>query len=180
MRFMALLGAALVLGLLGVPSVQGAEYKWTGDGFVEVQEESFVKPSLVKQAVTIPPGYHAHTRADGSTFIHGDENFGKAAPHAGVARPWSKTGLPGQTVIVDETAFTASVEPCPGGVCPPRRSISSHYISTDTATTHYAHAESVSSGRKGILARIADNARARREVRQNRRGGGCPWGLSVI
>jgi len=152
------------------------EYKWTDAGFVEVGPPA--APVTVKRAVVIPPGHHAHTRADGSTFIHGDENFGNPAAHTGVSRPWPKTGFPGQTVIVDEVVSNApasilAADPCPGGVCPPRgrRTISNDVVTIYESSSSYYSSETSSS--RGLLGRIVDNIRSRRAAR----GGGffgCP------
>jgi len=98
-QFLSAAVAAFALCFLAAAS-SAAEYKWDGSRFVDASEVEAVKPS--KQLVTIPPGYHAHTRTDGSVFIHGNENVGNAEAHAGVERPWPKTGVAGDTVIVDE------------------------------------------------------------------------------
>lgn len=78
------------------------------------------KPDPLPQAatlVTIPPGYHSHTTLDGRTIVHADTNFGDPVAHAGIDRPWPKTGFPGQTVALDPFSVAG---PCPGGVCPPQ------------------------------------------------------------
>lgn len=65
--------------------------------------------------VTVPAGMHAHKMADGSTMIHGDENFGNAAAHAGVVgRNWPKPAYAGQTVSIS----TSGDGFCPTGTCP--------------------------------------------------------------
>lgn len=179
-RMLMIVGALASLCFL-TGTGQAVEYKWTDAGFVEVSTPSapgdFAKPALVKRAIVVPPGHHAHTRADGSTFIHGDENYGDPAAHAGVARPWPKTGFPGQTVIVDEAVLNAPAsvlagDSCPGGVCPPRgrRTVSGDVVTVSAGSSYYA---SEGSSRKGLFGRIVDNIRSRRAAR----GGGlfgCP------
>lgn len=186
-----------VLVLFSAP-VSAVEYKWTGDGFVEVgaavrkvsyqichgswcetvlvDEGTPIPPNasnvkLVsipaqaeqRQAVTIPPGFHAHTRTDGSTFIHGNENFGLAGPHEGVAPPWKKSGVAGQTVLVGPADFTTVGASCP------------------TATSQYTGGTYSSGSRSvGPIRRILGNLRDRRAARGGlfgvfrRAGGGCP------
>lgn len=46
----------------------------------------------------IPPGHHAHRKADGTVIVHADSNFGNAAAHAGIVWPWPKVGYAGQVV----------------------------------------------------------------------------------
>lgn len=172
-RMLMIVGAlASICFLAGTASA--VEYKWTDAGFVEVGPTT---PTVtVKRAVVIPPGHHAHTRADGSVFIHGDENFGDPSAHAGVARPWPKTGFPGQTVIVDKGTLDApasilTADPCPEGVCPPR---GRRTVSNDVVTVSYGSSSYYSEGsNRGLLGRIVDNIRSRRATR----GGGffgCP------
>lgn len=48
--------------------------------------------------VLIPPGHHAHRRADGTVIVHADTNYGNAAAHAGVVWPWPKVGYAGQVM----------------------------------------------------------------------------------
>jgi hypothetical protein len=74
------------------------------------------------ETLTVPPGYHAHRTTDGRTVVHADSNFGDPVAHAGIARPWPKTAVAGQTVTVgtadpipDPLAADGA---CPGGVCP--------------------------------------------------------------
>lgn len=175
MRRMLMLMGVVLLSLCFLAGTSSAvEYKWTDAGFVEVGSTTTAS-ATVKRAVVIPPGHHAHTRADGSVFIHGDENFGNPAAHAGVVRPWPKTGFPGQTVIVDEGVLDApasilAADPCPGGVCPPR---GRRAVSNDVVTVSYGSSSYYSEGsNRGLLGRIADNIRSRRAAR----GGffGCP------
>lgn len=176
MRRMLMIVGALASLCFITGTSSAVEYKWTDAGFVEVGRPP--APSIaVKRAVVVPPGHHAHTRADGSTFIHGDENYGDPAAHAGVARPWPKTGFPGQTVIVDEVVSNApasilAADPCPGGVCPPRgrRTVSGDVVTVSAGSSYYSE---TSSSRRGVLGRIVDNIRSRRAAR----GGGffgCP------
>lgn len=86
----------------------------------------------------VPPGMHAHRRADGSVIVHGDENYGDPAAHAGVVGAgWPKIAVAGQPVpgggfgatagvgIGGFTATAGFARPtvgagggCPGGVCP--------------------------------------------------------------
>lgn len=177
MKRMLMIAGAVCSLLFLTGTVSAVEYKWDGSQFVEV---GGIAPSNGKQIVTIPPGYHAHTRTDGTTFVHGDENFGDPAAHAGVARPWPKTGFPGQTVEVNGNTAVLAADPCPNGICPVNRRVSSTVV-TDSVRT--VHTESASSGRKGPLRQIIENIRERREQRQSNRqarggvfgfSGGCP------
>lgn len=63
-----------------------------------------IPPAPLPNAAVVPAGYHAHRRLDGTVFVHGDENYGSAAAHAGVTLPWPKVALAGQV--------------CPTGACP--------------------------------------------------------------
>lgn len=58
----------------------------------------------------VPAGHHAHTRTDGTTIIHPDHTGNDAAAHAGVAWPWYKSAVAGQTVtnVVSGPAVAAS------------------------------------------------------------------------
>ncbi len=80
---------------------------------VSPTKEVVVQPSAVSvpQAVfysqtVVPPGMHAHRTETGEVIIHGDENRGSAAAHAGITYPWYKIATAGQTVS------------CPNGQCP--------------------------------------------------------------
>lgn len=153
-RMLLILFAMIAVAFLA-GSASAVEYKWTGDGFVEVNTDPVVPPR--RTAVVVPAGHHAHTRIDGTTFIHGDENYGLAAPHAGVERPWPKTGLPGQTVIVDEplavtipksTDVFAAAD-CPNGRCPAQVR-----GTTSTVTQSYSATTSTRSSRTGPIRRL--------------------------
>ncbi len=87
----------------------------------------------VASSVVVPPGMHAHTKADGTVIIHGDENFGNAAAHAGISHPWPKTAVAGQVVQTTATApvaatsrytssYSQTTSSCPAGGCPPQSS----------------------------------------------------------
>lgn len=58
---------------------------------------------------TVPPGHHAHRKADGTIIVHADSNYGNAAAHAGIVWPWPKVAYPGQVVR------TAAPAVCPPG-----------------------------------------------------------------
>jgi hypothetical protein len=102
-------------------------------------------------AVTVvPAGHHAHRKIDGSIVIHGDWNYGSASAHQGIARPWPKIAVAGQTVpqpmqgppvryVVTEKREVRAAAPltarywkdglqwpstpsCPNGVCPRKTS----------------------------------------------------------
>lgn len=106
-----------------------------------------------KRAVTIPPGYHAHTKEDGTVIVHSDANVGKAGPHEGIAHPWPKTGYAGQTVLVDDDNFVAAAplgDPCPNGRCPAgvsrTRTVSGQTVTATTSTSSTARVFSARSG----------------------------------
>lgn len=87
----------------------------------------FDPPTMVQKVQTapkalqvVPPGHHAHVRLDGTVVIHGNENLGNAAAHAGIARPWVRTAEAGQVVRVAAPAFRTYTLPCPDGRCPLR------------------------------------------------------------
>jgi hypothetical protein len=81
-------------------------------------------PPVAQTYTLVPPGMHAHRTADGRVIVHGNENFGNAAAHAGIARPWIRIAEAGQRVPY------ATVRPpatfggvfygggCPAGGCP--------------------------------------------------------------
>lgn len=114
----------------------------------------------VKTAVTIPPGFHAHTKEDGTVIVHSDKNKGKAGPHEGVAHPWHKSGYAGDTVLVDVNSpsaegsiYTVLADPCPNGVCPrgvsrttSTSSTSGQTFTTGSSTTTRARAAVRSAG----------------------------------
>lgn len=148
--------AVLTLCCFLVPSASAVEYKWDGGKFVEMPAEP--------ATMVVPPGHHAHVTMDGRTIVHSDSNFGDPAAHSGIARPWPKTAFPGDTVTLDAPVQTAFGDPCPNGVCPRATRIPNY-----TETVQSVH--SVQSGRKGLLARIADNIRSRRQARGGLFGG---------
>lgn len=84
------------------------------------ERESIKQP--VVPAVTaqvIPPGFHAHRKTDGMVIVHGDENYGSAAAHAGIERPWPKIAVAGQVVqSANVVPQAVSNSTCPGGNCP--------------------------------------------------------------
>lgn len=90
---------------------------------VVTAEPSAAAPAASAVASVVPLGFHAHTKIDGTTIVHSDDNFGSASAHAGVALPWPKTAFAGQTIVSS----------CPGGVCPTPQSARS--VSTTTAST---------------------------------------------
>lgn len=176
LKRMLMIAVAVCSLLFLTGTVSAVEYKWDGDKFVEVGDAPAGGGS---QLVTIPPGYHDHTHTDGTVIVHSDKNVGSAAAHEGIERPWPKTGFPGQTVVTGNSTVLAA-DPCPNGVCPVNRRVSSTVVTNSVQTVH---TESASSGRKGPLRQIADNIRERREHRQANRqarggvfgfGGGCP------
>ena len=117
-----------------------------------------------KHAVTIPPGYHAHTKEDGTVIVHSDSNVGKAGPHEGIAHPWPKSGYAGQTVMVDDDNFIVAApafgDPCPNGRCPTGVSRTRTAATTTqgsgftTTTTTSASTERVFSVRSGPVRRL--------------------------
>ncbi len=52
----------------------------------------------VAAPAVVPPGMHAHVRADGSVIVHADSNYGDPVAHAGIVWPWVKTATAGQPV----------------------------------------------------------------------------------
>lgn len=187
--------AIVIAAFLSCGSARAEEWSWTADGFVSAGTPAVpyvpIKPAA--RPVTIPPGFHAHTRTDGTVIVHSDSNLGKVGPHEGVAYPWPKTGRPGQTVIVDEAPFVpetllalAPRASCPTGVpsasCPQVSGITfpqgSFYAETSVSTEVYGTAGARSGPVRGLFARIAANAADRRAGRQanrsGRRAGGCP------
>lgn len=82
-------------------------------------------PAMVSKADplprVVPTGMHAHRRTDGTILVHGDENYGSAAAHAGIVWPWPKVATAGQTVpgqLVSVPYTLPGSSSCPGGVCP--------------------------------------------------------------
>lgn len=73
---------------------------------------------------TIPPGYHAHRRTDGTVLIHADDNLGDPNAHAGVASPWVQIAGAGDKLPADTVSSQAvySSGGCPSGNCPTSRS----------------------------------------------------------
>ena len=114
-----------IFGLLASVAI-GAEVT-----YVRVNGEVKAVPAAVESVaettlVTVPRGMHAHTRTDGTTFIHGDENRGSAPAHEGVAWPWDKTATAGQTVEIQTKGPVAKTAQtvrwvtrtiCENGVC---------------------------------------------------------------
>jgi hypothetical protein len=128
-------------------------------------------PRREATAVVVPRGSHAHTRIDGSVFIHGDENLGKAAPHAGVALPWPKTALPGQTVVVSNPvsnpfALTAAGPSCPAGGCPTAFAPRASSTTTTASVTTTSRSGIFAGGRRHLLPLFKN--------RGARSAGGCP------
>lgn len=60
-------------------------------------------------AVVVPPGQHAHRTTSGEVIVHGNENLGNAAAHAGISYPWIRIAEGGQTL---------QTTTCPAGGCP--------------------------------------------------------------
>lgn len=65
-----------------------------------------------KIVATIPPGYHAHRRTDGTVLIHADHNAGDPNAHTGVSSPWIQIAGAGDKVPADLPKAAA-------GDCPP-------------------------------------------------------------
>lgn len=68
----------------------------------------------------VPQGMHAHRTTGGAVIVHGNENLGSAAAHAGIERPWIRIAEAGQTV--SGVVYAADGGGCPNGVCPTVRS----------------------------------------------------------
>lgn len=144
-----LLAATLFAALLSPASLHAdwtqdaASGSWTYTSNVPTSNTPAVGIAHPTASVTvIPPGYHSHTvtDADGNkkTIVHSDANVGNAAAHEGVAKPWPKTGFPGDAVTLPGNPF-AIAAPCPlGGPCPagsgPRSSSTTTSFSSTTTT----------------------------------------------
>lgn len=102
-----------VAALLCVAGTGRADWVPDATGALIWQAAPIAAPGPV--LVTIPPGFHQH--ADGR--IHSDANYGNAAAHEGLERPWPKTAVAGQTVLVPANPFAVGVRSaCPTGGCP--------------------------------------------------------------
>jgi hypothetical protein len=176
---LSLFAASCAVACLCFPSRAAAEWVRDGEALVYVadvrQAEPVSAPLTVPRAVTIPPGFHSHRLADGSTIVHADTNFGDPVAHAGVVgRNWPKTGFPGDTVIVGDALATAApaftvAGDCPNGRCP----VQGRSVAVSGGTTRNYTVKSVASG-------VRDHRPVRRLLgvvfRPFRalRGGGCP------
>jgi len=96
-------------------------------GGSKITPEQPVKSATNSGTAVVPAGHHAHRYPDGTTLIHGNDNLGKAAPHAGLAYPWTRIAEAGQTVkappakepsFIPLQSFFPSAQSCPDGKCP--------------------------------------------------------------
>lgn len=80
---------------------------------VEDLQKQVEQPKEVKKSntVVIPPGYHAHTKTDGTRIVHADSTGNNAAAHEGVEWPWYKTGFPGQTIEIAAAPVASQSQP---------------------------------------------------------------------
>lgn len=124
--------------------------------------------------MVIPPGFHAHTRTDGSVFVHSDALNNDAAAHAGVPWPWHKTAVAGQTVTT--TTATTATAPLPAGVFVspmtgrtyvPHPTMAGYYTESTSTETTFAPAIP----RTGPLRALFQNGRV---FTQSCPGGNCP------
>lgn len=79
-------------------------------------------PVVRSTSVVVPPGHHAHETVTGEVIIHGNENMGSAAAHAGIARPWVRIAEAGE--VVSSGWAAVSQDGCPPVGCPVRRRVS--------------------------------------------------------
>lgn len=107
--------ASMVLSARGADATNVTYYRVNG-------EVRAVSPEPA--SVVVPRGMHAHTKTDGTTIVHGDENWGDPVAHEGVEWPWNKSAVAGQVVAqpgpVVKTAqvvryVTRTI--CENGVC---------------------------------------------------------------
>lgn len=93
-----------------------------------IHQKTTAKPAASSSGV-VPAGMHAHTRTDGTVYVHGNENLGNPSAHTGVSFPWVRTAEAGQTIPTPTTfspvrntfptfrnAFQSGG--CPNGQCP--------------------------------------------------------------
>lgn len=65
---------------------------------------------FAQNIIVVPSGQHAHRMSDGRILVHGNQNYGNASAHAGIALPWVQMAEAGQRIRVGRPS-TAQIQP---------------------------------------------------------------------